>query len=63
MTAASTVLTEGTNSPLDAVDTALSGEDGMLWMRNKWMLCHPDSPQAEKGAFVGIAGDNITLNI
>ena len=57
------VLTEGTNSPLDAVDTSLPGEDGMLWMRNKWLLCHADSPQAEKGAFVGIEGENIALNI
>lgn len=57
------VLTEGTNSPLDAVDSALPGEDGLLWMRNKWMLCHPASPQAQKGTFVGITGENIALNI
>lgn len=57
------VLTEGTNTPLDSVDSSLPGEDGLLWMRNKWLICHADSPQAAKGAFVGIAGENIALNI
>lgn len=58
------VLTEGTNEPLpQAPSGSLPGEDGLLWMRNKWLLCHPDSPQAEKGAFVGISGKNISLSI
>lgn len=58
------VLTEGTNAQLtDAPDSSLPGEDGLLWMRNKWLICHPDSPQAQKGAFCGITGDNITLHI
>ena len=57
------VLTDGTNTALDSVDSSLPGEDGMLWMRNKWLLCHPDSPQAVKGAYVGITGKNIELNI
>ncbi len=57
------VLTEGTNAPLGSVDTSLPGEDGMLWMRNKWLICHADSPQAKNGAFVGITGENIALNI
>ena len=57
------VLTRGTNAPLDSVDTAAPGEEGLLWMRNKWLLCHQDSPQAQKGAFVGITGENLTLSI
>ena len=57
------VLTEGTNSPLDKVDPAAPGEEGLLWMRNKWLLCHPDSPQAQKGAFIGITGENLRLFI
>ena len=57
------ILTDGTNTALDSVDSSLPGEDGMLWMRNKWLLCHPDSPQAVKGAYVGITGKNIELNI
>ena len=57
------VLTEGTNAPLDSVDPSVPGEAGLLWMKNKWLLCHPDSPQAQKGAFVGIRGENIRLEI
>ena len=55
------VLERGTNSPLERVDTTASGEDALLWMKNKWLLCHPDSPQASSGAFVGIHGENIKL--
>ena len=57
------ILTDGTNTALDSVDSSLPGEDGMLWMRNKWLVCHPDSPQAAKGAYIGITGKNITLKI
>ena len=57
------VLECGTNEPLDHVDTTAPGEAGLLWMRNKWLICHPDSPQAQKGAFVGITGENLTLKI
>ncbi len=61
------VLEQGTNQPLEqigkTVDTTLPGEDKLLWMTNKWMTCHPDSPQAEKGAFQGIRGENLTLRI
>lgn len=57
------VLTRGTNQPLPAVDPAAPGEAGLLWMTNKWLLCHPDSPQAAKGAFVGIRGENLRLKL
>ena len=57
------VLEKDTNTPLDAVDTSAEGEEKLLWMRNKWMTCHPDSPQAAKGAFIGISGENLALKI
>ena len=57
------VLERGTNAPLESVNTSAPGEEGLLWMHNKWLICHPDSPQAEKGAFVGITGKNLTLEI
>ena len=57
------VLERGVNSPIDLPGTDAPGEDKLLWMRGKWMTCHPDSPQAEKGAFVGISGENIDLKI
>lgn len=57
------ILEKGTNEELDSVNTSAEGEEKMLWMRNKWLTCHPDSPQQKNGAFVGIRGDNITLKI
>ena len=57
------VLERGTNAPLETVNTAAEGEEGLLWMQNKWLICHPDSPQAQKGAFVGIIGENLTVKI
>ena len=57
------VLEKGVNSPLERVDTTAPGEEKRLWMRGKWMLCHPDSPQAQKGAFVGIDGKNLTIKL
>lgn len=46
------VLPRGTNTPL------ADGPDGMLWMRNKWLLAHPDGPAAARGAWVGVDGPN-----
>ena len=57
------VLERGVNSPIELPGEEAGGEERMLWMRGKWMLCHPDSPQAEKGAYVGIDGENIDLKI
>ena len=57
------ILTRGTNAPLASVDTAADGEQALLWMQNKWLLCHPDSPQAQKGAYVGIRGENLRLRL
>lgn len=57
------LLERGVNSPLDQIDTSAPGEEKLLWMRGKWLTCHPDSPQAQKGAFVGISGTNTDLKI
>ncbi|MCR5088600.1 MAG: DUF4867 family protein [Oscillospiraceae bacterium] len=57
------ILEKGTNEALESVNTSAAGEEKLLWMRNKWMTCHPDSPQREKGAYVGICGENLSLNI
>ena len=56
------VLEKGVNSPIDLPADAV-GEEKLLWMRGKWMTCHASSPQAEKGAFVGISGENLNLKI
>ena len=57
------VLEKDTNTPIDGVDTGADGEEKLLWMRNKWLTCHPDSPQQKNGAFVGICGENLALSI
>lgn len=56
------ILERGVNSPAEKVDTSARGEEKLLWMRGKWMICHADSPQARLGAYVGIFGENLTLN-
>ncbi len=57
------VLERGTNEELDDVDTKADREEALLWKRNKWLLCHPESPQASNGAFVGITGENLTVSL
>ena len=36
-------------------------EDKLLWAKNKWLIAHPDSDEAKKGAFVGLSGKNIDI--
>ena len=36
-------------------------EDRWLWARNKWLLAHPDTKQAEEGAHIGLRGMNLDL--
>lgn len=38
-------------------------DEPLLFGRNKWLIAHPDSPSASRGAFCGITGENITLNV
>lgn len=33
----------------------------LLFAKNKWLLAHKDSPEAQQNAYVGLIGDNITL--
>ena len=56
-------LERGTNEALDLAVLPKTGEQKLLWMKNKWLTCHPDSPQAAKGAYPGITGENLRLNI
>ena len=50
------ILTDGTNMELIE-----SERKGALWMRNKWLFAHKDSPQASKGAYIGISGENLLV--
>lgn len=56
------VLPLGTNT--EKPNTApLNAEDATLWACNKWLLAHKDSAEAAQGAFVGLVGENIDLEI
>ena len=54
------VLPESTNTDKPDI-TIRNEEDKLLWARNKWLLAHPESPEAQQGAFVGLEGGNITI--
>lgn len=56
------ILERGVNTPLDLPSNP-EGEDRLLWMRGKWLCCHPDSPQAAEGAYASIKGENISLSL
>ena len=53
-------LPKGTNTEMPVFEPKCE-ED--LWMtaRNKWLLAHPSSNEAGKGAHVGLKGDNIDI--
>lgn len=55
------ILPRGTNT---AKPTICNGnrEDELLFACNKWLIAHPDSDEASKGAFVGLSGDNIDVS-
>ena len=49
------LLPAGTNTPLE------QGPDGTLWMKNKWMLAHPEGPAAARGAAILVHGENLEV--
>lgn len=58
------ILPDGTNKPLEHIPNRMCDEDALLFAQNKWLIAHKDSSVAtDKGAFVGIEGDNITIAI
>lgn len=53
-------LPEKTNTPFTGAPGA-NVMDRQLWARNKWLLAHADSPEAKRGAFIGLTGENIDI--
>ena len=50
-------LPKGTNT--EAPETAgKTFEDRLLRANNKWLLAHPDAPEAKDGAYIGLTGEN-----
>ena len=54
------VLPKGTNTEKPVIE-AKNEEDKWLWARNKWLLAHPESNQAKRGAHIGLSGENIDI--
>ena len=50
----------GTNTGKPVMQ-AQTNEDRRLWAKNKWLLAHPESQEAQSGAYVGLTGKNIDL--
>ena len=55
------VLPRGTNTYVPKIEVK-NFEDKLLWARNKWLLCYPDTSEAKKGVYVGITGENIDIS-
>ena len=54
------VLSAGTNDGFTA-PAGKTSEDRLLFATNKWLIAHKDAPQAAKGAWVGLIGENIDI--
>ena len=54
------VLPRGTNTYKPDF-TPVCEEDKWMTARNKWLLAHPDAPEAEDGAHIGLKGENIDI--
>lgn len=56
------ILPKGTNTPLEAEEINPQGENRLLLMKNKWVLCHPErEPLTKQGAYPGLIGENKEL--
>lgn len=54
------VLPKGTNTDAPGAKP-LNDEDTWLTARNKWLLAHPEAPEASQGAHIGLKGANIDI--
>ncbi len=54
------ILPRKTNTDIPEIETR-SGEERLLWARNKWLIAHPDSAEAREGAAIGLLGENLHL--
>jgi hypothetical protein len=56
------ILPKGTNQPLEGESEKFTSEDQLLFMRNKWLIAHPERKVLiDKGAYPGIKGENIEV--
>ncbi|OHR74179.1 hypothetical protein HMPREF3291_04550 [Bacillus sp. HMSC76G11] len=56
------ILPAGTNEKLEIEPKKISSEDELLFMKNKWLIAHPDREALiQKGAYPGIIGENVRV--
>ncbi|WP_309864432.1 DUF4867 family protein [Bacillus sp. SLBN-46] len=56
------ILPAGTNEPLEQEVDKRTEEDKLLFMKNKWLLVHPEREVlVSRGAYPGIIGENIHI--
>jgi len=56
------ILPRGTNEPLSGPVERVTPEDTLLFMKNKWLLAHPERKALiDRGACPGIRGENIRI--
>ena len=55
------VLPKGTNGAKPEFN-CVNAEDKMCGGSNKWIMSHPDSPEAKKGIYQGLKGENIAFS-
>lgn len=56
------VLPRGTNGPKPS-GIPPQGEGRLCMGANKWLIAHTDAPEAAAGAFVGLKGENLMIEI
>lgn len=54
------ILPRGTNRPLNGPRPE-GGDGPLLWAQDKWLIAHPTHASVSRGAFPGIAGEDIAL--
>ena len=54
------ILPRGTNHPLTGPRPE-GGDGPLLWAQDKWLIAHPSHASVSRGAFPGIAGEDIAL--
>ena len=55
------VLPKGTNTEKPDFEPKCE-EDTWMTARNKWLLAHPDSKEAKRGAHIGLSGENLDIS-
>ena len=55
------VLPKGTNTEKPDFEPKCE-EDTWMTARNKWLLAHPDSKEAKRGAHIGLRGENLDIS-